>query len=193
MGNAANEHRALVRLRAESPEMEVCMTWLSLLTNKWVQRVALVLALIGAFIWYRSSLIAEGEAREQAKVAQAVAEQKALADAQTANMEEVKNEAIAKAAEEAKRNAVAADRARSELDRLRKQTGSSLDLSKSSDAACAQYATAATDVLNECGSALVEMAQKADGHVTDIKALTGSWPTFEQTLEAQVRAITKGK
>lgn len=156
------------------------MTWLSLLTNKWVQRGALVLALIVAFLFYRNSLIEEGEAREQAKVAQAVAEQKALADAQTRNMEEVKNEAIANAAEEAKRNAVAADRARSELDRLRKQTGSSIDLSKSSHAACAQYAAAATDVLNECGSALVEMAEKADGHVTDIKALTGSWPAWDK-------------
>ena len=159
------------------------MMWLSLLGNKWTLRAGAVLVAVAAFLFYRSSLISEGEEREAAKVAQAVAEQKAIAEAQTRNLEEVKNEAIAIAAEESKRNAADAARSRSELERLRKQTGSSLDLSKSSHATCVNYATAATDILEECGSALVGMAEKADGHVTDINATRGSWPAWDKFTE----------
>ena len=86
------------------------MTWLSLLTNKWVQRGALVLALIAAFLWYRNSLINDGIEKEQAKVAQAVAEQKALAEAQTRNMKEVADEAQSQYLQDMQAARAAADR-----------------------------------------------------------------------------------
>jgi hypothetical protein len=52
------------------------MMWLSLITNKWFQRGALVLALIAAFLWYRNSLIQEGraECQEAQRVVAAEAE-----------------------------------------------------------------------------------------------------------------------
>jgi maltooligosyltrehalose synthase len=147
---------------------------------RWLIAGVLVASLIAAFFWYRHSLIQEGVERNKIEVAKAVEKQKKRAEAQTANMEEVKNEAIAIAEKEAKRNAAAAASARSELDRLRKQSGSSIDIAKTSHATCVNYAIASTAVLEECGSALVEMAVTADGHVADLNATRGSWPAWDK-------------
>lgn len=147
---------------------------------RWLIAGVMALSLFGGFMWYRHSLIQEGRDQVKAEVAKAVEEQKKKAEAVTRNLEEVKDEEIQKANERAKQNAAAAGRAKSELDRLRKQTGSSLDAAKTSDATCIKYAATATDVLNECGSALQEMATKADGHVSDIRTLTGSWPAWDK-------------
>jgi alanyl-tRNA synthetase len=159
---------------------------------RWLIGGVIVASAIGGFAFYRHSLIQEGIDREKAVVAKAVAEQKAKAEAQTRNMEEVKDEAIAQAQQRAKANAVSAANARAELDRLRKQTRSSGDLASTSKAACSQYAAAANAVLNECASALVSLAETADGHVNDLRTVTGAWPSFDrQSIDKQRLALRK--
>ena len=99
---------------------------------------------------------------------------------QTSHLQGVKDAAIAEAEKRAQTNAAAAGRARTELDRLRKQAATGAGDAGTTHAACTQYATAATDVLNECGSALQSLAATADGHVSDIRTLTGSWPEWDK-------------
>ena len=156
------------------------MTWLSLLTNKWVQRGVLVLALIGAFLWYRSSLIEEGEAREQAKVAQAVAEQKALADAQTANMKEVAEDAQAKYLEDMQAARLAADRAAADLARLRGKAASAQQLAGASKQALTEYAADAERSVDFCAERLVRTGAAAEEASAAAHALYSAWPAYKE-------------
>jgi hypothetical protein len=52
----------------------------------------------------------------------------------------------------------------------------SLQAARDGHAACVVSATAHAELFGECRSALIEMAGKAQGHVGDVKALTGAWP-----------------
>lgn len=156
------------------------MTWLSLLTNKWVQRGVLVLALIGAFLWYRSSLIEEGEAREQAKVAQAVAEQKALADAQTANMQEVANDAQAQYLEDMQAARAAADRAAADLARLRGKAASAQQLAGASKQALSEYAADAERDIDWCAGRLERVGATASQASAAAHALNDAWPAYRE-------------
>lgn len=118
------------------------------------------------------------ELKEQHAQALVVAQEQAAE--QTKSLQEQKDAAIAQAQTRAAENAAAAGRAKSELDRLRKQSASGAGDAGDSHAACVEYAAAATDVLNECGSALQEMAAAADGHVSDVRTLTGAWPAWDK-------------
>ena len=118
----------------------------------------------------------------QFKAAQAeaiVAAQKQAAD-QTESLQRTKDEAIAAAKKRADENAAAAGRAKSELARLRESTAVGAGNSSTSIAACTEYTATANAVLNECAGSLVELATTADGHVNDIKTLTGSWPAWDK-------------
>lgn len=156
------------------------MTWLSLLTNKWVQRGVLVLALIGAFLWYRSSLIAEGEAREQAKVAQAVAEQKAKADEQTANMKEVADEAQAQYLKDMAAARAAADRAAADLARLRGKAASAQQLAGASKQAVDSYATETDRDFADCRKQYAAMGETAATASAAAWALNDAWPAYQE-------------
>jgi hypothetical protein len=108
-----------------------------------------------------------------------VAAQKQAAE-QTASLERTKDEAIKAAQTRAAENAAAAGRAKSELARMRESSAAGASNAVTSIAACSEYTATANTVLNECAGALVDLAEKADGHVNDIRTLTGSWPAWDK-------------
>lgn len=120
-----------------------------------------------------------------------VAQEKAAE--QTKEMQEKKDAAIAEAEKRAADNKVAAGRARTELDRLRRTVASA---STSTDPACkaiADRAAALGDVFGECAGELTEVARAADAHASDLRTFQESWPelrafkdrltTFTNTLK----------
>ncbi len=158
----------------------------------------------GLFGWgginaYRVNSAHADLAELKAAHAQALIVAQQQADKKSAELKRTKDEAIAQAEKRAATNAAAAGRARSELDRLREQSASGIDRAGTSQAACTEYATAATAVLNECGSALAGLAEKADGHVNDIRTITGAWPAWDKftgemtDFKARLLAFTKGQ
>ena len=156
------------------------MTWLSLLTNKWVQRGALVLALIAAFLWYRNSLINDGIEKEQAKVAQAVAEQKALAEAQTANMKEVADEAQSQYLQDMQAARAAADRAAADLARLRGKAASAQQLAGASKQALSEYAADAERDIDWCAGRLERTGNTAAEASAAAHTLNAAWPAYQE-------------
>ena len=141
----------------------------------------------GAWLWHgwrvdglHDEAYAAGQAEVQARWDAATAEAVQAAANQTASLERTKDAAIAEAKTRADQNAAAAAGARSELDRLRKQASVGAGDAGTSIGACTEYAAAATDVLGECAGALQSLAATADGHVNDIRTLTGSWPEWDK-------------
>lgn len=71
---------------------------------------------------------------------------------------------------------LAADGARSELDRLRitiKKRSAAVTASPSS---AVDYSIASADVFGECAAELTALAGKADGHVSDLRTMIEAWP-----------------
>jgi hypothetical protein len=73
-------------------------------------------------------------------------------------------------------NAAAADRARAAADSLRNNSERSLATARESHAACVVSAAIHAELLGRCESSYRGMAEKAQGHATDVKALVESWP-----------------
>ena len=70
-----------------------------------------------------------------------------------------------------------ADRARSELDRMRDTLSATRGgVPGESTAACTQRADAAADVLAQCGAAYQDLAAIADCHASDARTLIEAWP-----------------
>lgn len=72
------------------------------------------------------------------------------------------------------------DRARAAADSLRHQARTAagrIHLPDTPASAVAEYATAAGELLAQCGEALAEVAGKADGHASDVKTLMDAWPS----------------
>ena len=70
-----------------------------------------------------------------------------------------------------------ADRARSELDRMRDTLSATRGgVPGESTAACTQRADAAADVLAQCGAAYQDLAAIADRHASDARTLVEAWP-----------------
>lgn len=70
-----------------------------------------------------------------------------------------------------------ADRARSELDRMRDTLSATRGgVPGESTAACTQRADAAADVLAQCAAAYLSMAGIADRHANDARTLIEAWP-----------------
>jgi phage-related minor tail protein len=152
----------------------------------------------GLFGWggvnaYRVNSAQNDLAQFKAAQAEAIVAAQTQAAEQTASLERTKNEAIKQAQSRAAENAAAAGRAKSELARLRESSAIGARHASTSSGACTEYATTATDVLNECGGALVELAATADGHVNDIKTLTGSWPAWDKFASEMTDFTTKLK
>jgi hypothetical protein len=162
------------------------MMWLSLLTNKWVQRGALVLALIAAFLWYRHSLIQEGIEREQAKVAQAVAEQKALADAQVKTWKEQANEVDAKNQELQDKLKTLSASNKSRAAGLQQSAPSAQRMAGASAETCGANAAEAEHDLGECAvrySALGDAAAEAAGKAWEFHDKWPAYTEFQGRLE----------
>ena len=71
---------------------------------------------------------------------------------------------------------LAADGARSELDRLRVTIKKRSSAVAASPASAVDYSIASADVFGECAAELTALAGKADGHVTDLKTMIEAWP-----------------
>jgi hypothetical protein len=127
--------------------------------------------------WRKDAQIAEMEAANSAAVAAATAQ----AMEQTTEMQRKKDDALRLAAKRAQENASAAAAARAERDGLRNQINAATTALPTATCSSARdYAATATAVFEQCAAALEELATKADGHATDSRALTNSWPTTEK-------------
>ena len=71
---------------------------------------------------------------------------------------------------------LAADGARSELDRLRVTIKKRSSAVAASPASAVDYSIASSDVFGECAAELTALAGKADGHVTDLRTMIEAWP-----------------
>ena len=71
---------------------------------------------------------------------------------------------------------LAADGARSELDRLRITIKKRSAAVKASPASAVDYSIASADVFGECAAELTALAGKADGHVSDLRTMIEAWP-----------------
>jgi vacuolar-type H+-ATPase subunit E/Vma4 len=122
--------------------------------------------------WRMDAAVSKLKAEHQAAVSASIAK----AHQETIRLQRIKDEAIEKAQKLAKSNALAADRARTELERLRSRLqADSGDLSKASRQSLANYTSTLQTVFAECGRELEEMARKADGHALDARTLKDAW------------------
>ena len=70
-----------------------------------------------------------------------------------------------------------ADSARAESDRLREQAASAARrIANAPPAAVAEYASAATEILDQCQRSYQGLAAAADGHASDVRTLIDAWP-----------------
>lgn len=70
-----------------------------------------------------------------------------------------------------------ADSARAESDRLREQSADAARrLAAAPAPAVAEYATAATELLDQCQRSYQGLAAAADGHASDVRTLIDAWP-----------------
>jgi len=127
--------------------------------------------------WRKDAEIAAIEAANAAAVAAATAQ----AMEQTTEMQRKKDDAQRLAAKRAQDNAAAAAAARAERDGLRNQINTATSaLPTATCASSRDYAATAAALFDQCAAALEELATKADGHATDSRTLTNSWPTTER-------------
>lgn len=142
-----------------------------------VLKIAVIIAafLAGFFVqgWRMDAQIAEIEATN----AKAQVEAAALAAQDTARMQKDKDNALRQAQLKAAQNAVAANAARNELDRLRQQSdASTAAMSGATCASVREHAAALNAVFGECAATLEGLARKADGHALDQRTLSESFP-----------------
>ena len=135
---------------------------------RWLIAGLLIAGAVSAFAWYRYSLIQQGHAKLKRAIEQ------------SANLQEVKDEAIQNATIRAQKNAAAASSAGSELSRLRKSVADRPSVSGDSCAASVDRAAALGSVFGDCSTALVGMAAKAEGHANDAVTLYESWPAMAE-------------
>ena len=156
------------------------MTWLSLLTNKWVQRGALVLALIAAFLFYRSSLIEKGRDEVKADVSKKALKQIERAQEQTALWKAQANAADTKYQE-------AMDIIRgfgpslAAIDsRMQQRTPSPVKLAGASKKAVDNYAAETDRDFADCRKRYAAMGETAATASAAAHALNDAWPAYQE-------------
>jgi hypothetical protein len=108
-----------------------------------------------------------------------VATQKALDE--TTRMQREKDNAVAKAQEQARTNAAAANSARVERDGLRDDLAASrTTFADSSHTSLAAYADTLSVVFEQCTKEYSDVAAKADGHAADTATLFNAWQAIVQ-------------
>lgn len=147
---------------------------------RWLIGGVLIASVVAAFFWYRHSLIAEGREAARVEYADKAAKQLELARAQTANMQEVKDEAIEQASKRAQANARAAAGARTELAKLRDELARNPSVSGDTCAAAVDRASALGSVFAECAGELETLAGKADAHANDAATIYAAWPEYKE-------------
>lgn len=123
--------------------------------------------------WRLNTRISTMEAQYEANAALA----NRIALEQYAALERRKQDAVDAAVQLAQQNAAAADAARAESDRLRKQLSANADrVPAASVASLREYTAALSTVFGECVAELESLAAKADGHALDSRTLADGWP-----------------
>lgn len=138
--------------------------------------IAAVIAFLAGFMvqgWRKDTQIAEIEAAN----AQAQANAAAEAAIDTARMQKDKDDALRQATIKAAQNAIAANAARNELDRLRQHSdATAAAMSGATCTSVRDHAAALSAVFGECAATLEGLARKADGHALDQRTLSESFP-----------------
>jgi len=106
----------------------------------------------------------------------AAAESNRLALARYAELEQQKQEALIESSKIAKKNAVAAARARADADRLRKHIATKDSVSTATVASLRSYTATLAAVFGECVGEVDRLAVAADGHALDSGTLYRAWP-----------------
>lgn len=110
--------------------------------------------------------------------AEAVASSAKSALKLTEHYRENADAAVKKAEARAAQNKRDADRLRTELDGLRGDLADVPERIRSaSREAVDQYAATATVVFGECAARYSDMAEKAQGHASDVRTMMDAWPT----------------
>lgn len=97
------------------------------------------------------------------------------AQAETLKLQEAKDEALRRANARASQNQIAADGARSELDRLRDTIATS-DTAAPACTTRPDPAATARALLAECAARYSDLAAKADRHASDAVTIQQAWP-----------------
>ena len=122
---------------------------------------------------YYKAQFAEHEAAIYAEATQAANKKLETLSAWNNNMKEALEDANTKLAETSRAHAAAT----AELGRLRNDTQKlRAALAGYSRATVDNYAATAGELLTECSSRYSELAEKADGHATDVSMLLKAWP-----------------
>jgi len=107
------------------------------------------------------------------------ATQKALDE--TTRMQKEKDDAIAKAQEQARANAAAADAVRRERDGLRDDLAASrVAMPDATRASLTAHAQTLSVVFEQCVREYSELAAKADAHALDTELLFGAWTAIKK-------------
>ncbi|MFV0601763.1 MAG: hypothetical protein ACK5NE_08090 [Brachymonas sp.] len=141
----------------------------------WIAAIALCAASVGLGYWrgnvagkgavqarWDAAVIAWDDANKKQEQVYAQAIEKAIAE-RDAKLKAIQSDAVAARA--------AAGSMRDQLTEARR------GLAAHSPATVLDYATAATDVLQECTGRYSAVAEKADGHAADAEALIRAWPS----------------
>lgn len=123
--------------------------------------------------WRLGEQISKIKSDQLEAVNDAVREARATESRRFTNVQEAVNAAQTRA-QTARRDA---DRARSELDRLRDTTRATRGgVPGESAAACAARADTASELLATCAGAYLDLARHADYHANDARTLIEAWP-----------------
>lgn len=147
---------------------------------RWLLAGLAVLTFVAALAWYHHRTLERGREEVRQQVAAEAAEQIQRVIEQNNQIQKVKDEAIEQAAKRAQANAASAVRARTELDRLRKQVASAPSVSGDSCAAAIDRASTLGTLLGECAERYSAVAASADGHLNDALTLRQAWPAYDQ-------------
>ena len=111
-----------------------------------------------------------------AEHSQALAEAGKNAMLESARLQKLKDDALDEANKIAQKNAADATRARTELERLRRELANRATVANATCASTRDYAATLAVIFGECATAIGEMAEAADGHALDSRTLQQSWP-----------------
>jgi len=138
--------------------------------------IAAALAATGAW-QVQSWRYGEQIARMKADAFEARSRAEKAAQAEGARRQQQVNHAQQTATQRAQAARSDADRALSELDRLRHDIRTSaVPASGPACTAADQRAATATDLLADCAAAYSALARKADGHANDARMMVEAWP-----------------
>jgi len=123
--------------------------------------------------WRLGEQIEAIKSQQAEAVATATREARAQESARFTNVQEAQH-AATKRAQTARLDA---DRARTELDRLRDQLATTRGgVPGESAASCTQRADTGADLLGQCAAAYLDLAAIADRHASDARTLIEAWP-----------------